>query len=149
MKNSLKLVLILLLVCSSLSAHNVSYRVRNGGITIEVWYEGISPLPMKNGFVKVFAPGEVVEFQKGRTDQEGRFSFFPDRPGRWQVVINDGNGHGIVADVMVDETLHAPIVRSPQPLWLKLLTGVSVIFGIFGVLVLIRDWKRREKNAHT
>jgi len=125
-------------------AHSVAYKVGRGGITITVWYEGIKPIPMKGAFVRVFAPEEDTEFQKGRTDRNGRFSFYPDRPGKWQVVINDGNGHGIVADVEVGKDFRTSSpMRIPFPFALKLLVGLSIIFGIFGVLSL---WKNRELN---
>ncbi len=124
--------------------HSVAYRVEKGGVTITVWYEGIKPVPMKGAFVRVFAPGEGTEFQKGRTDRNGRFSFYPDRPGRWQVVINDGSGHGVVVDVRVKENLKISLPEKPSfPLGLKLLIGLSIIFGISGIFSL---WKNREVN---
>lgn len=127
-----------------LLAHSVSYKVESGGITITVWYNGIKPIPMKEAFVRVFAPEEDTEFQKGRTDRNGRFSFYPDRPGKWQIVINDGNGHGIVADVEVGKDFRiSSSMQTSFPFALKLLVGLSIIFGIFGVLSL---WKNRELN---
>ncbi len=134
-------IAVFFLLSVALMGHSVNYRVEKGGVTVYVWYEGLNPEPMRNAFVKVFSPGSDVEFQKGRTDQNGRFSFFPDKPGRWQVVINDGRGHGLVVDVEVDKKLG--IIRNcyHQPFWMKFLTGLSLIFGFFGLMIVWRDWK--------
>lgn len=126
-------------------AHGVEYQIDPGGLTITVWYEGLKSTPMSNAFVKVFAPGENAEFQKGRTDRNGRFSFFPDRPGKWTITINDEHGHGVVAEVVVDEELK-PLsqTQSLLPIYLKLLIGVSVIFGIFGLVSFLVNWKKNR-----
>ena len=128
-----------------LYGHIVAYKVDKGGITITIWYQGIKPTPMKNAFVRVFPPEGEREFQKGRTDQNGRFSFWPDRPGKWQVVVNDGNGHGAVIEVNVDKKLEASLPsRHFLPLGLKLLVGWSLIFGIFGSISL---WKCGKQST--
>lgn len=44
--------------------------------------------------VKIWSPeNDRVEFQNGRTDKNGRFSFFPDVDGVWHITVNDGMGH--------------------------------------------------------
>lgn len=59
--------------------------------------------------VEVFAPGEAdVEFQNGRTDALGRFTFTPDKPGVWAVVMSDGMGHQLRHEVTVPEALFTP-----------------------------------------
>ncbi len=120
-------------------AHAVGYKVEKGGaITISVWYEGLSRIPMKEAFVKVFAPGEDEFFQRGRTDRKGKFSFYPDRPGDWYVLINDGKGHGVALKVRVRKPGADEICSSSLPFYLKILIGLSLIFGLFGALSL---WK--------
>lgn len=126
-------------------AHQVQYQVGQGGLVIEVWYEGIPRIPMKGAFVKVFSPKGMEEFQKGGTDASGRFCFFPDQKGKWEVVVNDGQGHGATIEVVVDEALKLkdPVQRNLS-VFLKLAVGLSLIFGIFGVFSLF--WRRQSRR---
>lgn len=56
--------------------------------------------------VEVYGPGNNdVEFQNGRTDALGRFTFTPDRPGVWAVIMSDGMGHQLRHEVLVPESL--------------------------------------------
>lgn len=32
-------------------------------------------------------------FQKGKTDKNGNFCFYPDKPGKWTVLVDDLTGH--------------------------------------------------------
>lgn len=57
--------------------------------------------PAAYAAIKVYAPDDQAtpsdtpkaEYQNGRTDASGRFSFVPDAPGKWTVVMTDGQGH--------------------------------------------------------
>jgi len=147
MRKLLGLVLFLLALATDapLKAHQVQYQVGQGGVVVEVWYEGVPPVPMKGAYVKVFPPEVGEEFQKGRTDARGRFCFFPDRKGKWEVLVNDGQGHGATVEVLVDEGLRLKTSgQRAMPISLKLAVGLSLIFGLFGVLSLF--WGRQRRN---
>lgn len=128
-----------------LKAHQVQYQVGQGGMVIEAWYEGVPRVPMRGAYVKVFSPEGKEEFQKGRMDARGRFCFFPDRKGTWEVLVNDGQGHGATIEVVVDEG--GRLKTSGQralPTSLKLAVGLSLIFGIFGAFSLF--WRRQRRS---
>lgn len=116
--------------------------------------------------VEVYAPGETeVEFQNGRTDALGRFTFTPDKPGVWTVVMGDGMGHQLRHEVTVPEALFAEATAPTNPSapataatpatatsgglaslstpW-KALVGVSVLCNIFLGMGL---WRRRHAPA--
>lgn len=147
MKKVLGLAFILLALGTDapLRAHQVQYQVGQGGMVIEVWYEGVPPMPMKGAYVKVFPPEGREEFQKGRMDARGRFCFFPDRKGQWKVLVNDGQGHGATIEVVVEEGLRLKTSGARAlPIFLKLAVGLSLIFGIFGVISLF--WRRQRRS---
>ncbi len=83
--------------------------------------------------VKVWAPDDdQVEFQNGRTDKNGRFSFAPDQEGIWRIEIDDGLGHAAKAEYEAKEV--AKTLISPQGTenhtLLYAILGVSLIFNL-------------------
>lgn len=44
---------------------------------------------------------ENQEFQKGKTDKNGNFCFYPDQTGKWMVTVDDGLGHLGKVDVTI------------------------------------------------
>jgi len=60
--------------------------------TVDFEYSDGSPVSFAK--VKIWSPdNDSIEFQNGRTDTNGRFSFFPDVDGVWRITVNDGMGH--------------------------------------------------------
>jgi nickel transport protein len=83
------------------SAHGTGYRLINDARTVAVSFFYADGQPMSYAETLVFGPdNDDIEFQNGRTDQNGRFAFYPETPGTWRLVVNDGMGHraeGIIA----------------------------------------------------
>lgn len=102
--------------------------------------------PMSYAEVEIKEPGSETVFQSGRTDRNGRFLFKPDGQGLWQAVVSDGMGHRLALSIAVGggEAAPAPVETGPPPAsagasrLLKALTGLSIIFGLCGVLY---GWK--------
>ncbi len=142
-------LLLIVVAPADVPAHGVDYEVDQGGVVISAWYEGMTPEPMADASVEVFGPGDDTAFQTGRTDRQGRFALFPDRPGEWKVVINDGAGHALTVKVSVGEDMVPETRLRPRiSPWSKLATGVGVIFGVFGLVFLVwgRGRARSEKT---
>jgi nickel transport protein len=130
--------------------HGVEYRRIGGGAGVEVRYD--DGTPMQHSEVTVYTPSEEEKvFQLGHTDGNGRFLFFPDTAGIWKVKVNDGMGHGIIAEISTaGENLQD---ASPYPSFSrreKIITGVSIIWGFTGLLFYIAAKKnnRKKENAH-
>jgi nickel transport protein len=86
---------------------------------------------------EVYRGGEEVPFQVGRTDARGRLVFLPDRAGAWRIVVFSEDGHG--ADFSLSTGAQGGVEKSSGPLFerhLRIIVGVSIIFGIFGVIAL-------------
>ena len=137
---------VLLLVPSLLYAHGVNGKVDAGGIVVTAEYD--SGEAMSYAKVKISAPGAKITFQSGRTDRNGRFSFFPDAPGDWEVVVDDEMGHRLELKVPVNETMTLQTNeqrgndgQASLSRYQKALMGICIIFGISGILFW---WKGRR-----
>lgn len=104
---------------------------------------------------KVYSPsGGDNPFQLGQTDVHGRFSFVPDAPGLWRVVVKDGLGHVAEAAVEIDDAFisgaaGAKVAHSGptaisgiQKLSLAL-TGLALIITLAALVLTLRRLKRR------
>lgn len=63
-------------------------------------------------------------FQKGKTDKNGNFCFFPDQTGKWTVTVDDGMGHLGKGDMTIENdffevlpkpTEHELETKTPTP----------------------------------
>jgi len=124
----------LLLLLQALTAHGVEHVTVKDGIGIQAFYDDGSPLAYVD--VTIFSPADAeTEFQSGITDKNGVFMFKPDRDGIWTIVFDDGLGHGLKEEIDIREG--QAVEQTPSgviPRWQKVLVGVSLIFGITGIL---------------
>jgi nickel transport protein len=129
-----------------LYAHGVTSKIDTGGIVVSAMYD--TGEAMDYARVTVLAPDSNVKFQSGRTDRNGRFCFFPDVSGNWKVVVDDEMGHRLEVTVPLDEAM--ALQANPENVnsgrgfltrYQKAVMGVSIIFGISGILFW---WKGRK-----
>ena len=130
--------IITLFSINSVLAHGVEYEIKeNKASIIKVGYDDGEP--MSYAEVKIFSPYNAeIEYQNGRTDSNGCFAFIPDEPGEWKIVVNDGMGHGVATKVPITEGIKVDITHHGFPRWHKLTTGISIIFGLTGLIFYIR-----------
>jgi len=131
---------------SLLYAHGVTSKIATGGIVVSAMYD--TGEAMDYARVTISAPGANLKFQSGRTDRNGRFCFFPDVSGDWNVVVDDEMGHRLKVTVPVDEAMALQSNRENKNAGRgfftrceKAVMGVSIIFGISGILFW---WKGRK-----
>lgn len=139
MKRSL--VLLLFLLWLPAWAHTVDYDVKNGQATVVTTYLGDEEASYAE--YEVFAPAETANpFQLGRSDARGRVVFIPDRAGKWLVKVKADSQHGVHgAQIEVDVDESAVVKDFSKPLvatHTRLLIGVSLLFGFFGLYSLFR-----------
>ncbi len=125
------------LAAAALSAHDIEIAVEHAppAVIVRTTYAGTEPAPY--AAVLVYAPGELgTEYQNGRTDKNGVFSFVPNKAGEWRFVVDDDMGHRTESPIAVELTGSgsAGSVAIQMPLPLKLVTGLSVILGLTGFL---------------
>jgi nickel transport protein len=116
--------------------HEVLHQVaRLEAVIVTLRYADGSPFAYEQ--YEVLPPSSATPFQTGRSDAAGRVVFLPDRPGDWRVKASSEDGHGIDLTVTVDAAGAA--AAKPRSLWersSRLVIGVALLFGIFGVFTL-------------
>jgi nickel transport protein len=127
-------VLLGVLAFSPARAHEIDHAVTHGkAVIVTMTYADHTPFSFES--YEIFHEKEKVPFQVGRTDGLGRIVFIPDRNGSWRVRAFSEDGHGAELTVDVDAIDFAVEAgRAPIGLLLKILVGVSVLFGIFGLI---------------
>jgi hypothetical protein len=130
----LGLTLSLILIAGPAFAHGVETRtLTSGAVAVEFRFTDGTAMALADA--TAFAPGHPNEPSvTGRTDEHGRFSFFPDQDGDWTVEVRDGDAHVARAVVTVSnnkvvETRHA------FPDWL---VAVSLVFNVLAAALLGR-----------
>jgi len=158
MKQSMPFLLAMVWIMSFSSgaaAHGTDYRVLDDTVVIAAEFFYSDKEPMRYAEVLVFSPeNQDVEYQNGRTDQNGRFAFCPEMPGKWQMKVNDGMGHAVRAEVSVntgktgsgalkDLADNAPpaAAAAAASKWIKIVLGLSILLNLF---LGLHVWKSRS-----
>jgi len=126
------------IMASTTWAHGVVYEVKEDkAVILKVGYDDGEP--MSYAEVEIFSPrDEKIEYQNGRTDEEGCFAFLPNAVGEWKVKVNDGMGHGVVTKIPVKEGMKTDISYRGFPRWQRLITGISIIWGLTGLILYLK-----------
>ncbi|SHN54015.1 hypothetical protein [Desulfovibrio litoralis] len=92
-------------------AHGIGYTRLTDQNVVSLEFNYSSSEPVSYASIKIYPPkgsglvpeqegtggagggGQEIEFQNGRTDALGRFSFLPPVDGTWTVRLKDGQGH--------------------------------------------------------
>lgn len=138
--------LLLLVLSASALAHGVDHRIRYGKAVI-VQFSSDHAGPMVDVGYRVFTPDGRSVFARGRTDARGRAVFVPDGPGTWRMMMAGEDGHGteveiaVAADSELLSAAGAPEMTFRQAGsggWPGLAAGVGYVFGLGGLLLLLR-----------
>jgi len=128
---------------AAVAAHGTDYRVIDEAPVIAAEFFYSDKEPMRYAETLVFSPeNDAVEYQNGRTDQNGRFAFCPEMSGKWRIKVNDGMGHAVRAEISVKppETAGGAaeglIERETPPaadasMIMKALLGLSLLLNLF------------------
>ena len=136
-----------LIMTAACWSHGVDgYIERATGYCITAEYDDGEP--MSYAAVEIRSPDGSTAFQTGRTDRNGRFMLYPDQPGQWQVVLQDGMGHRLALDLTAAaENASAsaqPVRQRPEPPGrakaTNVVAGFAVIIGLFG---WVYGWRAR------
>jgi len=141
-------LLLPLLAVSLAEAHSVEYQVENRGISARFFF--LPNDPANYSPYEIFAPGEDIPYQKGRTDKNGVVSFLPDRPGKWRIKVTAESEHGgHAASVEIDvkegllmESFSKPLVAS----YVKFFVGAGLLLSVFGMWAL---WTARRRKPES
>ncbi len=108
------MVIILLFLAPLLFAHGINMTVEKKSpfVIINARYHGSKALAHASVTV-VFETGKK-EFQKGNTDKNGNFCFYPDRAGQWTVTVDDLLGHRTRKEILIDNDFLNPLPKKNE-----------------------------------
>ena len=137
-------VLALLGLVNSAAAHDLQYAIDSGPAVIVRLFYADSAQYTYEGY-EVFRDGEKMPYQVGRTDANGRLAFLPDRAGKWRIKAISNDGHGI--DFTLTSDASAVVSGAERPFFdrhARIIAGVGILFGLFGLLSLFLRRKRPQ-----
>jgi nickel transport protein len=130
--------------------HSINYQVQEKGVAVRAFYSEKDPSSYSQ--YEIWGPGdkEDLPHQTGRTDKNGFLAFVPDRSGNWKIRLwgESSHGyHGFTVDVQVDKDLNLEGFSKPLlATHTKLITGLSLIFGIFGIYAFLKSRKKQDRG---
>jgi len=125
-------------------AHDLQHQIDEGtAVSVRLFFGDGSDFAFES--YEIYRAGDEIPFQVGRTDLQGRVVFLPDRAGTWRIKAFSEDGHG--ADFSFSTDVESRLQDANQPFLerhLRIVVGVSLIFGVFGLINLImRKGERR------
>lgn len=134
---------LLLLVCACpAQAHELRHEVFAAqAVVIRLRYADQTPFAFEA--YEIYPEGGRLPAQVGRTDAQGRIAFLPPQAGRWRIKAMSEDGHGI--DFSLQTEAGSVPADMGGPLYERhgrILTGVALILGLFGILSLYLKRKK-------
>jgi nickel transport protein len=159
------LMLVLVSIAASVSAHgvNIAVRMEPPAVVVEAAYSGGEVL--SNARFEIYAPdSETVSFQNGQTDANGMFAFLPDKSGQWKIVVDDGLGHRKTQDIDVNADFFqaenadgreiqtqdeaGDVESNSLPMAYKIVLGLCLIFGLTGAFYGFKASRKVKDKKH-
>ncbi|OGV68419.1 MAG: hypothetical protein A2283_19365 [Lentisphaerae bacterium RIFOXYA12_FULL_48_11] len=127
-------------------SHGIKATRVDGGLGIVVVYDDGSPVSFSEA--KVFAPGnDEKPVLTGNTDRNGCFMFRPDTNGIWKITVDDGMGHAVTEAIQFKGMVFVPVqTASTMPRRYGVITGIALIFGIFGSAAFLSQFISKVKG---
>lgn len=105
---------------------------------------------------EIFHEPQTLPFQKGRTDRNGRFLFYPDAPGIWRIEVKDEMGHAVILKKEISKAMmtESGAESPPEPMpssartgkLSKALAGVGMISFVSGFFFWVTARKKTEED---
>lgn len=136
-------LIVLLLLAAPARAHDLQYTVAPGqAVVVKLFYADNRAFAFEG--YEIYPEGGDPPVQVGRTDRRGRIAFLPDRAGRWRIKAMSEDGHGLDFGIETDAAAAPTGLDKPfHERYGRLVVGVAVILGLFGVLGL---YVKRKKT---
>jgi nickel transport protein len=117
-------------------AHDLQYTVTGGqAVVVKLFYADNTAFSFEG--YEIYPVGGKLPVQVGRTDARGRIAFLPDQAGKWRIKAFTEDGHGL--DITLETDASAALTGADKPFYDRygrILVGVAVILGLFGLLNL-------------
>lgn len=96
---------------------------------------------MANCDVLIFYPLSTKVDMKTRTNNDGLFSFIPDKAGIWTIQVRDKSGHGMRINLEIDKQLKLKkdnTVKQGISYIQKIIMATCVIWGFIGTALFFK-----------
>jgi nickel transport protein len=117
-------------------AHELQHQIDEGAaVSVSLFFADGSAFALES--YEIYRAGDETPFQVGRTDLLGRVVFIPDRAGTWRIKAFSEHGHG--ADFSFTTAVEGGVRDANRPFLerhLRIIVGLSVLFGLFGLVSL-------------
>ncbi|AQW86944.1 Co/Ni ABC transporter CbiKLMQO, membrane protein CbiL [Campylobacter pinnipediorum subsp. caledonicus] len=141
----MKFFVTLAFICSFLFSHGLFYEAKEGKAII-INANFTKSVPAAYAKIEIFEGDSALAFVNSRMDSKGNFAFLPQSAGTYNVKITAGSDHGEhIKEFKIDVANDFEIAKFEQPVFQKYfgaLSAIGIIFGIFGVLSLIKSRKK-------
>ncbi|MBP3224121.1 carboxypeptidase-like regulatory domain-containing protein [Campylobacter sp. JMF_01 NE2] len=139
-------VLISVLFCAILAfAHGISYNITHDKAVI-INANFATSIPAKHAKVRIYQGDSALAMQIAQTDENGKLAFLPPAPGKYRVEISAQSDHGEHrSEFSVDIDENFGVSKYDELAFAKyqgLLSVIGIIFGLFGIIALIKSKKR-------
>lgn len=130
----------LLLLCSGATvaqAHEVHHRIESqDAVVVSLAYANGEPFAYEK--YALYPAGQDVPAQVGNTDSAGRVVFLPGTTRQWRLQANSADGHGVHLEFAASASSVAATAAPAEamPRWLLAGFGLSILFGLFGLVQL-------------
>jgi nickel transport protein len=142
----MKIVFLLLTFASILFSHNLEHSISKGqSVVVSFSFGHEDDFSFQN--YEVYAPNSEMPFAVGRTDALSRVSFLPNSEGKWRVKAFSEDGHGKIVEIEVDENMLVKLDANTNNTFTKMLIGIMVLFGIFGLIYIKKKDNKNEKTT--
>lgn len=125
------------------AGHEVHHDIAaTGAVAVRLAYADGSPFAYEK--YELFPEGKDVPVQVGNSDAQGRVVFVPGDIVNWRLKAYSADGHGIDLKFAAPaaESAGTPSMPAGPDRPTQLLIGLSVLFGLFG---LVQLFLRRRK----
>lgn len=140
----MKFLAFILLVCINLNAHGLFYSAKEGKAII-INANFTEKIPAAYAQITIYEGDSAIPLLTSRMDNAGNFGFLPPNSGKFRVKITATSDHGEHSkefELDASETLELSKYQEPvYQKYLGILSAIGIIFGIFGIIAIIKSRK--------
>jgi nickel transport protein len=156
-KTQIEIMLLMLALCNSVSAHKVNIFAYVEGDTVYIKSCFSNGRKVEDGKVEVYDT-HGNKLLEGRTDKDGQFKFKLPKRDDLKVILTDSMGHKASCTILKDELMTQRVPKPKKPSYIDLnkevpfadiIAGIGYILGTFGIILYFMSRKGRRKDAST
>lgn len=142
-------ILFFMLFCVTMAfSHGLFYTLQEGK-SINIHAEFTTKTPASYAKIILYEGDSQIPLVKSVMDRNGNFGFLPQNAGKYRVEIIGSSDHGphiVRFNLNVDEKdILKNYDRAIFEKYTGILSAIGIIFGIFGVIALIKTVSIRKK----